>query len=238
MRLCRKFSSLAAFVLLCRIGFGANDDADSKGSPGDGVNPAATPAPATPGKTATKGDKTKTKDKEKGRDKEKPKDKKKPSPEDQAPAATPAPGAADKARPTALLYLPQGQPAKGLKIPYGPLTKPTMLFDIGEALKTDDDHVQFQDMQVELFDEDAEHNMKIDLPASVLDLNTNVLSSHVAATIKRGDFEVTGDNLEFDTQTKKGKLVGHVRMLIYDLKDSAGPAETPATPPASPAKVK
>jgi lipopolysaccharide export system protein LptC len=43
-----------------------------------------------------------------------------------------------------------------------------------------------------------------------------VLTSKTSVTIKRSDFEVTGDSMEFDTKTKNGRMEGRVRMLIYN----------------------
>jgi lipopolysaccharide export system protein LptC len=53
----------------------------------------------------------------------------------------------------------------------------------------------------------------------VLDLNTRVLTSKTNVTIKRSDFEVTGDAMQFDTKTKNGRVEGRVRMLIYNLDE-------------------
>ena len=73
--------------------------------------------------------------------------------------------------------------------------------------------------------------MTIDLPKSVLDLNTRVITTDTNVTIKRSDFEITGRSMEFNTDTKRGRLAGDVRMLIYDLGEEPDrdkkDAETP-----------
>jgi lipopolysaccharide assembly outer membrane protein LptD (OstA) len=90
--------------------------------------------------------------------------------------------------------------------------------------------------------EEGGHNMSIDLPASVFDVKANTITSHVATTIRRDDFEVTGDSLVFDIKKKKGKLLGHVHMLIYNLNNSVGDDAdvdaAAASAPAPPAKEK
>jgi lipopolysaccharide export system protein LptC len=91
-----------------------------------------------------------------------------------------------------------------------------MMFTIGVASRLDDDHVRMSDLQVETFDDAGAKEMLITLPTSVLDLNTRVLTSKTSVTIKRSDFEVTGDSMEFDTKTKNGRMEGRVRMLIYN----------------------
>jgi len=118
------------------------------------------------------------------------------------------------------LPIPKGHDSKGLKIPYyGPDRKLQMMFTIGVAARLDEDHVRMSDLQVETFDEAGEKEMLITLPKSVLDLNTRVLTSKTNVTIKRSDFELTGDSMSFDTKTKNGRVEGRVRMLIYNRDD-------------------
>jgi len=59
--------------------------------------------------------------------------------------------------------------------------------------------------------------MTIEMPNSMFDLNTRVFSSEDPVTIRRTDFEVTGAHMTFDTQTRLGKFVGPVRMLVFNL---------------------
>jgi hypothetical protein len=123
--------------------------------------------------------------------------------------------------------------AKGVKIPYFDGDgKQQMVFTIGVASRVDESHVQMTDTQVETFDENGEHEMTIDLPTSVLDVNTSEISTKKHVAIKREDFELTGETMKFNMKTKQGTLGGGVRMLIYNLDDEA-PAPTQA-PPAAP----
>jgi hypothetical protein len=140
--------------------------------------------------------------------------------------------------------MPNGHDAKVLNIPYRDSDgKLKMRFIIGVATKVDDTHVDMSDLQIETFDEEGNHEMKIDLPTSTLDLTTSVITAHKPVTIKREDFELHGDTMIFNTRTKQGGLGGNVRMLIYNLDNetSQTPAaespatETPVTPtPATP----
>jgi hypothetical protein len=43
--------------------------------------------------------------------------------------------------------------------------------------------------------------------------------------INRSDFQITGKNMEFNTETRKGWIKGNVKMIIYDLNQEA--AATP-----------
>lgn len=129
--------------------------------------------------------------------------------------------------------VPQGHDAKGLKIPYfDGEGKLQMIFTIGVASRIDETHVRMTDLDVETFDDEGQHEMNIDLPTSVLDTETNVLSTKQHVTIKRADFELTGETMEFNTKTKQGGLGGNVRMLIYNLEAETSADIAPAAKPA------
>jgi lipopolysaccharide export system protein LptC len=64
--------------------------------------------------------------------------------------------------------------------------------------------------------------MTIEMPVSLLDLNTRVISTHDGVLIKRSDFEITGKNMEFNTETKQGRLIGPVKMTIFNMSEEAG----------------
>ncbi len=129
-------------------------------------------------------------------------------------------------RPKMSLPIPQGHDSKGLKIPYFDGNgKLQMSFMIGVADRLDEDHIQMKMLRVETFNEKGESEMVIDLPSSVLDLNTRIISTSERATVKRADFEITGKTMEFNTETKQGKMGGNVRMLIYNLTNEAPESE-------------
>ncbi len=129
--------------------------------------------------------------------------------------------------------MPNGRDAKGLKIPYFDSEgKLQMRFDIGVAKKIDDHHVEMSELQVETFDADGVSEMVMDLPTSVLDLTTSVITAQKQVTIKRADFEITGNTMTFNTKTKQGGLGGRVRMLIYNLENETTPTASTPEPKA------
>ena len=145
------------------------------------------------------------------------------------PEKEPAPAAAEKPPPKLSLPLVKGQTSKGVIFPYndGSGTK-TMNFRIETATPLDDDHIKMSNLRIETLDETGETEMTIDLPASVLDLKTRVITGNERVTIKRSDFEITGAAMHFNTETKQGRIDGDVKMIIYDLSDElpADPAES------------
>jgi hypothetical protein len=138
----------------------------------------------------------------------------------------------EKGRETGKIDVPvsKDHDAKGLKIPYFDGDgKQQMVFTIGVASRVDESHILMTDTQVETFDENGGHEMTIDLPTSVLDVNTSEISTKKHVEIKRDDFELTGETMKFNMKTKQGTLGGGVRMLIYNLDDETpAPPETPA----------
>jgi hypothetical protein len=130
--------------------------------------------------------------------------------------------------------LPIGHGGKGLKIPYldGNARK-TMNFVVGTAQRIDEDHVKMGALKIQTYDDEAQPDMSIDLPNAMLNLSTRVITAEKKVKIKREDFELTGNGMEFDTVSKQGTLKGNVRMLIYNLANeidsdaSAKPKQEP-----------
>jgi len=60
------------------------------------------------------------------------------------------------------------------------------------------------------------------MQTSVLDLKTRVLSSQERTTIQRADFHIAGDSVQFDTNTRTGRLIGNVKMVITDRSHLTG----------------
>jgi hypothetical protein len=136
----------------------------------------------------------------------------------------------EKAAPKLSLPLPKGQDSKGVVIPYTDAAgKKSMVFKIGVGTRLDDNRVKMTDLLIETFDENNTQEMTIALPASQLDLSTRTITGDQGVTIKRSDFEITGKNMEFNTETKQGRIKGNVRMIIYELTEEIG-AEAPAKP--------
>ncbi len=132
---------------------------------------------------------------------------------------TPADGAPAAAKKKLSLPLVEGMPSIGLKIPYRDEDgKLEMMFTIGVAVPIDKDHVKMTELQVETYGQDAAPEMQVNMPDSVFNLNDRVLTSHARATVKRQDFAISGDSVEFNTDTKQGRFVGNVQMLIYNTK--------------------
>ena len=58
-------------------------------------------------------------------------------------------------------------------------------------------------------------------------LLTRVIDSRRRTMVKRTDFEIAGDTMQFNTLTHQGTMTGNVRMTIFNQKEIAGPAAKP-----------
>jgi hypothetical protein len=111
--------------------------------------------------------------------------------------------------------LPIGHEAKGLVLPdFDASGHLVGRFEAGTARRLDQEHVGFQNLKITTFTPENQVDLQIDMQTSVFDLNTRILRSKERATIRRADFNIVGDSVEFDTNTRTGKLVGNVKMVI------------------------
>ncbi|MEO6738650.1 MAG: hypothetical protein ABIP20_00250 [Chthoniobacteraceae bacterium] len=121
------------------------------------------------------------------------------------------------------LPVPKGQPQKGLRIPiFSPDGKPVMNFQIGVAEVVDADNIKLGQLRLETFKENGEHEFDIDLPDSVFNAKTKELTSKGHVMIKRHDFEISGNSMTFNTETRSGTFGNGVKMVIYDARAAAG----------------
>jgi hypothetical protein len=113
--------------------------------------------------------------------------------------------------------LPIGHEAKGLVLPdFDSEGHLRGRFEAGTAHRIDEEHVGFQHLKITTYTPESQPDLKIDMHTSVLDLKTRVLSSKERTTIKRADFNIAGDSVQFDTNTRTGRLIGNVKMVITD----------------------
>ena len=127
------------------------------------------------------------------------------------------------------LPIPKGQPQKGVKVPlYGANGKLKMNFEIGIGTYIDEEHVKLERLRVETFRDDGSPELDMDLPDAVYNKKTKIISSQTRVVIKRSDFEVTGNTMAFNIETREGILGGGVKMILTNLGETAGAADKPA----------
>lgn len=110
----------------------------------------------------------------------------------------------------------EGVPIKGLKIPqYDADGKLTMLFDAEVARKIDDTRIEMDNLKIDSYSEEG-NKMMLELPKAVFNLENRVLSGDEGVVVKREDFQVTGNAGEFYTKTRFAKVLGNVKMTIFN----------------------
>jgi hypothetical protein len=113
--------------------------------------------------------------------------------------------------------LPIGHEAKGLVLPdFDANGHLRGRFEAGTAHRVDEEHIGFQHLKITTYTPEKQTDLRIDMNTSVLDLKTRVLSSQERTTIQRSDFNIAGDSVQFDTNSRTGRLIGNVKMVITD----------------------
>jgi hypothetical protein len=133
------------------------------------------------------------------------------------PRAKAAPSASPGEQSLTNIPLPIGHEAKGLVLPDfdgdGHLRGK---FEAGTAHRIDQEHIGFEHLKITTYTPEDQPDLRIDMSTSVLDLKTRILSSKARTTIERADFNIAGDSVEFDTNSRTGRLIGNVKMVITD----------------------
>jgi hypothetical protein len=133
------------------------------------------------------------------------------------PRAKAAPSASHGEQSLTNIPLPIGHEAKGLVLPDfdgdGHLRGK---FEAGTAHRIDQEHIGFEQLKITTYTPEDQPDLRIDMSTSVLDLKTRILSSKARTTIERADFNIAGDSVEFDTNSRTGRLIGNVKMVITD----------------------
>jgi hypothetical protein len=108
------------------------------------------------------------------------------------------------------LPVPIGEPVKGIKIPqYDEEGKMTFCLTAETAKKLDDHQVELGQLKVQ-FNEKEDKEIVVEIPHSILNLDTKILSADSETVIHRQDFEIVGQHAIFDTLSREGSFKGHV----------------------------
>jgi hypothetical protein len=109
-----------------------------------------------------------------------------------------------------------GHDAKGLVLPDFDLKGHLRgKLEAGVTRRIDDEHIEFKGVKFTTFLPETEKpDLQIIMSTSVFNLKTQVLNSSERTTVKRADFEITGDKMQFEMLTRKGTLDGNVKMVV------------------------
>jgi hypothetical protein len=110
-----------------------------------------------------------------------------------------------------------GYDAKGLVLPEFDLKgRLRGRLEAGVTKRLDDERIEFNGVKYTTFTPESEKpDLEILMNASVFNLKTQVLSSSERTTVKRADFEIVGDTMQFEMLTRQGTLAGNVKMVVH-----------------------
>ena len=129
--------------------------------------------------------------------------------------ATASPSASPGEQSLTNIPLPIGHEAKGLVLPdFDANGHLRGRIEAGTAHRIDEEHIGFQVLKITTYTPENQSDLRIDMNTSVLDLKTRVLSSQERTTIQRADFNIVGDSVQFDTNSRTARLIGNVKMVI------------------------
>jgi lipopolysaccharide assembly outer membrane protein LptD (OstA) len=112
------------------------------------------------------------------------------------------------------LPMPVGIPVNGVRIPHlGEDGSLLMLMEADVAKKIDERTVELEGLSIEATDDEG-RQIFVEVPHAFFNLDDRILTGERSATIRREDFEIVGDELEFDTRTRFGTMRGNVKMTI------------------------
>src|SRR5436305_13649169 len=117
----------------------------------------------------------------------------------------------------------EGHDAKGLILPeFDKEGRLRGKLRAGVTRRLDEQNVQFQDVKFTTFiPETQAPNLDITVSTAVFTIKTQVLTSNARPTVKRSDFEISGDSMQFEMLTRQSTLEGNVKMVVR------GKARTP-----------
>ncbi len=120
--------------------------------------------------------------------------------------------------------LPLGEKNLDVKIPSFKDGVPSSTVRAQTMTRLDDDNMEMEGMDIRLFGETHDRDVRISLPTANYHMPTQILSSDKRSRVSRSDFDLQGDSMIFDTRTRQGTMTGNVRMVIHDMDSlSAAP---------------
>lgn len=116
------------------------------------------------------------------------------------------------------LPVPIGHEVKGLRVPLRTSEgKMDLQFDMESATRLDEQNVEMHTVAIQTFDQQtSKPDVKINLKKSVMNMDTNVITSQDPILVTRADFQLTADGMEFNSKTRQGKVYRNIRLLIYN----------------------
>jgi hypothetical protein len=132
------------------------------------------------------------------------------------PKETPKGSSEDKKESEILRNIPDDQTYHDVTIPnMGPGGKLLSRLKAKKVKRLNDRNFEMGDLTVEIFNKDGS-TFHVQMPHSVFNIDTRILTSDTPTTIRRDDFTINGDKAEFHIKEKFGRVIGNVKMVIFN----------------------
>jgi hypothetical protein len=114
--------------------------------------------------------------------------------------------------------IPVGHDAKGLRLPMrNDDGKLQAVVDVEKVRRLDQVNVEMHNSTIQTYDEQTgEPSAKVEMINSVMNTETNVITTHDPVIVTRADFRLTGDSAVFNTKTRQGKVIKNVTLIIFN----------------------
>ena len=129
--------------------------------------------------------------------------------------------------------IPEGR--RNLKVHYPGFDngRPSSLITAAAMTRVNPQEMFAEKLRIDLYGKEEKENMRVDLKTGSYHMDTKMLTSNERSHVSRADFKVDGDAMEFDMGSSQGKMIGNVRMVIYDASTFTKKNDTPADPTAT-----
>ena len=121
--------------------------------------------------------------------------------------------------------LPLNKPNLKVKIPGFDKGELASMVEAEKLTRIDDVNLEMEDAIIQMIPQE----LTIKLRSGLYNTEGAILSSNDKSTISSKDFTITGDTLDFDTKTGKGRMTakqgGRIRMLIHNVSMMGGGKE-------------
>lgn len=135
--------------------------------------------------------------------------------------------------------LPIGEKNIDVKIPSFRDGVPSSTVRADSMTRLDTENMAMERMDIRMYGKTHEQDVRVQLVTALYHMPSQILSSDQRSRVSREDFDLQGDSMIFDTRTGQGKMVGNVRMVIFDAdsltpqkKKEASPGAGEKTPPS------
>ena len=121
--------------------------------------------------------------------------------------------------------LPLNKPNLRVKIPSFDKGELASMVEAEKLTRIDDVNLKLEDATIQMIPQE----LTIKLRSALYNTDAAILSSNAQTTFSSKEFTMTGESMDFDTRTGKGRMEGKTRMIIHNVSAMSG-SKKPSQP--------